>query len=899
MKKLFYPKRRLLALATLLTMLLSLCLPMHIFASSNMPNRPFTNWYVHYTGGSTDNFYVERSSEEKLSGDYSMKVVESGATGGNIMIKNPYAEGKIEQATDYVISFALKEVVSGSFTGNQNVGFADGGSDPKALCDINSLNNPEKWSKTELTDGWARYTRTLNSGTNRSTGFLFYFFRGGSADAEQDYTIYIDDVSVRKATDEETVNYIDDGGFENPDEISYGTNEAINDWTVSYTYGGKYLPNEMEAYVTEAEKYSGNASLRVIRKGISSSASAAGLRLTSKSAVTAEKTYNLSFYVKRATPAGLVGTNSSDYNTWITCGAFSDRVRLSNMNIGEPDANGWTAYSYSYTTTGSGNPYITIQGLFDGYIDDIVLTEDGKIENLIANGDFESDSADAYEPKNPLMISGHKDGGVLNTSWRNPTSTALSKVTLTDVTDAANPKILKDDFATTPGKVTEYYTSGLDLDTVYTYKLTFDFSDGEKREIFLAQKPFANTISTVLNPNNVFRNIADSSWKTASDNLDSGGSNPYILPAEFSIDPTGGVDGSPALNIKTNKDASAIRPTNPDTGAEYNWTIGYTRRLDSLTGTYKADTNYRVTFKVRAVSSPANEGSQSAWTRVYLAGNDGYRSLDIGTDWTENSLDLKSGTVIAGRLRMYVAGSDWEDLWLDDIAVYELDAEGNPTGDNLVVNGDFSTYITEGNTVSDISATPTLRGADITYVKGENTRYVRLYEKVSGSFGDTWRLRAVYPSFTDSISLTGLEGREYTYKLQSQSEHGVLEDSAEFTVTPIVPDYETDAEYTLKKDGEVVTELSGAGDYTVSLNVANNKLPDFSPAFIVALYKNDALESYEIEEVSVGINSSHDFSKTVAVPAMAEGASDKYEIRAFLWDGFDTMKPLKQFAQYQ
>ncbi len=145
-------------------------------------------------------------------------------------------------------------------------------------------------------------------------------------------------------------------------------------------------------------------------------------------------------------------------------------------------------------------------------------------------------------------------------------------------------------------------------------------------------------------------------------------------------------------------------------------------------------------------------GAMNTWskkTHKYVDGVvDGRTNLT--TDWAFGTLS-------------YLA-HDSLDAWIDKVEIYELDADGNPTGDNLVPYGDFE--LRNGSTEAPVSALANISydgisgGVLLNWAKDTDAIGTRVYNSdghLVAELGDATEL-----------PITGLtDGESYTYELRS------------------------------------------------------------------------------------------------------------------------------------
>lgn len=825
------------------------------------------NWWVRNNGANVNNWTC---AAESVDGNYALHIVNSTAVSGSnksIQITNPYAFANMPLGKGIKIVFDMK-------------GFDANDTESKIFLAVNrnsALSNLES-TKTEVTgrDGWYTYTFSTNSmGKNNLPGMFFSISDAYECD------FYIDNVHMY-ALDENnepiaTVDYIEDGDFESGKKVGYnGTTKYamknqpdILGWNIFGVSGAKYDANAMgiESVLDKNNARSGNGSMRIIRKSTNNQNTSPMLRLET-SALIPGGTYTLTFYAKTSA----MGTTGFMWQ-------FNDNTKVYNDFTVEDDSEhqDWKKYTASFTS-GQGPLKFIIYDEFDGYIDDMTFT-DASGNNALANGTFDVDISD-YEPSNPFIISTLQSGGVNNISWRNPKSGTVTKVSLYKLADG-KWNLISDAYSTDADKVFEEYDSNLDSGTVYTYKLRFEFSDSESREIVLSKKPVRVGYED---------RKAGNSWGITDRATDT--KNQYFLPNNVIIDTTEKASGTASLHMFTNK--SYDTANRPDVSGD-NWTASYFSRLQQTMTTTEKGKSYRLSYKIK-VNNATNVSSSTK--RVIIGGgaSDGSSfpySAGSTNGWEEKTIDLpvRDGSGAApGPFQWYLGSDDVQDLWIDDITLYELtgqngDVVENPI--NHITDGGFENY-TAAAAIAGEKATGGNKSTAIEWTAPADSRYIRVYETTDD--GDV--LRAVCEPSSGGVTIENLSNdTEYTFKLQSQNKNGVLSDKVTISATPTPPNYEIESDFGFKLGGTEATAIGGNGTYSVSLDVTNYRESNFAPALIVALYKDDILiECNKSDDVLPSDGTTKTLNASVSVSDY--NADSEYEISAFFWNGFDTMKPL-------
>ena len=149
-----------------------------------------------------------------------------------------------------------------------------------------------------------------------------------------------------------------------------------------------------------------------------------------------------------------------------------------------------------------------------------------------------------------------------------------------------------------------------------------------------------------------------------------------------------------------------------------------------------------------------------------------------------------------------------------------------------------------------------------------------------------------------SIKLKGLtNGKLYTYYVTCEDDKGVLE-SEPFTVI-VTPQGSLDfSEFTLKDANGAASVIKAGGNYSVSINVDNNAEKSADVLMLAAVYDNGELKAlYQTESKSVAVEDNAKFEITdIQVPSEV---SDKAELKCFVWNGLNSLKPLRSAMTFR
>lgn len=177
--------------------------------------------------------------------------------------------------------------------------------------------------------------------------------------------------------------------------------------------------------------------------------------------------------------------------------------------------------------------------------------------------------------------------------------------------------------------------------------------------------------------------------------------------------------------------------------------------------------------------------------------------------------------------------------------------------------------------------------------------YYNIYEDINGIKVLRAKLnRPTLNSGVPAITLKGLtNGKTYTYYVTCADHTGVLE-SEPITVT-VTPQGSIDvSEFALKNNGEAATTIAAGQTYSVSVDVENSTEKSADVQMIAAVYDNGALKAiYQASPDTVDV----DGKKTVEINnvQIPSDASDKAELKCFVWNGLNSLKPLRGAKTFQ
>lgn len=270
---------------------------------------------------------------------------------------------------------------------------------------------------------------------------------------------------------------------------------------------------------------------------------------------------------------------------------------------------------------------------------------------------------DVYEPVNPLM---NVYWGNAKISWINPDTNLLQKASV-----YRGDTLLSDALSATPGKTVTYlsdYPNPADI-----YRIVLEYSNGERREFSLSggfDKTLGNTWRVMVNNrNNTEKMYSYRAYRTSEDVK----------------------SGSYALRLDTNYDR------------DYDGTYLYLENRTSVSLSKGKTYRLGIWMKSRHASSvKCAVGQNESWL-IQRSGNMDGETV-TNQDWRFYSVPITAAADEEGALVRIFCDESGEFV-LDDLTLYEVAADGNLTGRNLLTDGGFETADSACNEVQNVSAT--------------------------------------------------------------------------------------------------------------------------------------------------------------------------------------------------
>lgn len=578
-----------------------------------------------------------------------------------------------------------------------------------------------------------------------------------------------------------------------------------NAWKISY-YGT--FADDTEKYnaeITDASVYDGGKALYVKCPSASKDKqNYIEITNTLKDNLT-QNSYTLKFYAKKS--------NKSVHGEVFVGDKEISVDDMTEIAVTSPnDGSAWKEYSITFDYTGESMNtagFRFFEKVQSYAIDNVSLIKSGDTANLIDDEGFEdwfdglnNDVYDrtGYLPANVKSYPGRKQIALI---WTNPTSADLRAVKLYEITDGGEV-LISDNLSAVSGATVTYAVTGLTDKTNHQYKLVFSFDGKDDTVWYIASKADETTEFSI------------GSWTMYRHyNSDVG-----ISKGSVTVD--GGEAHTGSASVKFVCDMPTVQN---NVFLRLNQHIGMT-----------SGKKYRISFWAKGKNvtylKAYPEGTK------YDSGEEKVSGFSGDIDWTKYEYDY---TYSGKNNIMFIVEQSAEAIWLDDVECYELDDDGNPTGSNLVYDSGFEGIKSAAVAkVSDLTAQSELDSVTLKWkIPSGDYAGAAVYQKVFGEY----EYRGTLNADISELKIDGLDmGSEYSFKIAAINSGGVEGEAQEVTVEVKIPDYIVNRPV-LKKDGAVVSEISGKGNYTVTVSAKNNGFEDgFEFEQLVAVYDGKRME---------------------------------------------------------
>ncbi|MCI5970541.1 MAG: hypothetical protein MRZ29_05270 [Oscillospiraceae bacterium] len=527
------------------------------------------------------------------------------------------------------------------------------------------------------------------------------------------------------------------------------------------------------------------------------------------------------------------------------------------------------------------------------YIDEISLKRDGSNEELLVNSSFENNNiTPTYGNKEITAYTAVGTNGNVALTWKNPVET-LKSVDLYDITDGNETAV--EGFSE---NLTAGYKNVVDLTNVAKerryYKIVNTFSDDSVSEFILSADASANQ-----------RNYTLADGWTVKDNK----ANGYINKTVVDIDTAIKHSGNSSLHIRSGrseyKDNEKLEIYQTLPALDDHVTTGY-YKMSMWVKKNNADSFFT---RINNQTFPGwkVDGSKDG-NNFYLIQLNANNTTEYTHGWqyfeyvfspsADTSLGLTTWTKGAAFNWAISQFDTADDVWVDDVTFIKCDANGKTIdgAENLVTNGGFEISDSDkvtGFTQSDVTATPSDGEITVSYPE------IAAGEKVNIYFTNEYGKKEFKGSFYEDKqgftfkNLVNKQNYEITVA-KADAVTGIEQDDAVVLTASPVPPAVVIGDYILYDANGEAADAKTAGTYSIKLNIANNTVDEgYKAILIYALYDADnKMIDFDYDEKTVAVDTNEDF--LVSNIEVENG----YVLKAFLWDGFNTIKPLKPFRNF-
>lgn len=375
-----------------------------------------------------------------------------------------------------------------------------------------------------------------------------------------------------------------------------------------------------------------------------------------------------------------------------------------------------------------------------------------------------ADTPDPYEylPRDITIVcySGN-DGAAV--AWKNPTSTTIEKVT---VSDTGNNNVLGTVENPTPGAISRVSSENASVQYgKLKVKLLFEFSNGEKRVVYhtqdkrnynlCAEYSSGKVAVTNLNDYNVFT--------TNEENATTGGKNSLKIISN--------------INPVVNNNTAQIFFNNKATGSGADFTV---------MGALKSNTTYNFEYKIKtdtdlSLSNYINSAGGA------MLGDSGTATVQPSVDWQTVSGSFKMPETINAYMFFAIGLKQAANgpIYIDDLNITELDSDGNEYNgtDKTTHTINFEDYTKTMAKPTNVTASASDGMATIGWTADTSVgRYINVYEVINEKKILISRLDLNKDS---SVDIENLEnGKTYKFAVSAMTFEGIESEAVEVTATP-------------------------------------------------------------------------------------------------------------------
>lgn len=656
---------------------------------------------------------------------------------------------------------------------------------------------------------------------------------------------------------------------------------ADGGWTVNKV--GDFT-SESKAELVSKYRYDGDHSMSIVNKE-TTLVDGRYIEIENKlSSPVEEGKYTLTFYVKKGSSSTAVSAVIGD-----------TEISGSDMTITAATApsgeSSWKEYKTEFNYTGDSARVMSLRSYSMSatqYIDNVSLVKDGTTANLVTDSGFEdSESSSAtptptvkpdstpnpdatpepgstpspvvtpepivtvdYQPTKVMLSPGNKFFGL---SYINPSHSGITKVSLYDITSGGET-LVTDGLSTESSARVDYKIEGLTAGGKYQYKLVFSYSN---------RADFVYYIGGQLSDLSPF---SGEDWEVE---FFRGGTAGYC-PVEIEVVNTEHAEGTHSLKIVSNIDQNIKQ-------FQGNIYLNLKQNMPM-----ESENKYKFFLKIKGQNvawAPALHMSWSSFDSKKFSSGYG-----TGTyDWVTVEMVYSKGEKTKFMLNLE---NTCDAMYVDDFQCYLLDENGNITGENLFKNGGFEDVVKdESAELVDFGAQAGIGKIDLSWENpASNHIYTNVYRKVSGGRVLLGRLS---PGVT-SLCMDDLEEDEqYTFSVVPVGTDGQEGVENLVDMKTLIRDYVVE-EPVLKKGSTVVDKLSGAGDYSVTVQACNNTVTaGVKCEVIVAVYDGNTLVNVYSQKADLPLDRKK--NKDITTPfTLPEG--ENYRIKTFVIDERDSFE---------
>ena len=373
-----------------------------------------------------------------------------------------------------------------------------------------------------------------------------------------------------------------------------------------------------------------------------------------------------------------------------------------------------------------------------------------------------ADTNDPYEylPRDITIVSYSGNIGSI-VAWKNPTSTLLTKVT---VTDTGNNAVLGTADNPTPGGISRVESETASVEYgLFKVKLTFEFSNGQIREVYHTEDKRNRNVYTGYTTNSVaISSLNDFNVFTSNtENATAGGSQSLKVVSNITQ-----VIGDTAGKVFFNSKAAGSFP---------------------VAGSLKSNTYYNFKYKVK--TSGELTFTHTANGSANMLNNTGTVTIQPSDDWqtVEGSFLTKdnSGTNAYAFFGITFSKAADAPFYIDDVELTELTEENGTayTGDDTTsYKWDFEYSVRQTAKPTNVMASSLDSAATISWKADSNARFINIYEIVDGKKILRDRMNAQKDTNVDIDGLTN--GKTYEFAVSACAFEGYESEATEVTVTP-------------------------------------------------------------------------------------------------------------------